>query len=178
MGGRDLRISTPTGLWELSCTVSAQSVHAILWCPNSLAVLDPGKPRHCPGKILVNFAYCFAQKLGCEIAAMLCVSSAWVTWQLWNCRCPNSCLHILHEDIIYNWQCSIIHTILQLHSSAEWYFTVVCYLTDTLICHFSTSPLFLWYRWALFSMYWQEVVYCFHTQQEVVNHVSYKLSCS
>ena len=146
MGDRDLRISTPTGLWELSCTVSAQSVHAILWCPNSLAVLDPGKPRHCPGKILVNFVYCFAQKLGCDIAALLCVSSAWVTWQLWNCRCSNSCLHIPLEDIIYNWQCCIFtpfYNFIHLQSGTLLLFAKVYYLTDTLICPFSTSPLFL-----------------------------------
>ena len=44
------------------------------------------RPGHCPGKILVNCAYCF-KKLSCDIAALLPVSSAWVTWQLWNRHC-------------------------------------------------------------------------------------------
>ena len=48
----------------------------------TLAVSDPGKTGHCLGKILVNCVYCFAQKLGCDIAAPARMSPARVTWQL------------------------------------------------------------------------------------------------
>ena len=49
----------------------------------TLAVPDLGKPWDCPGKIVVNCAYC---KLGCDIAAPLSVSPAQTTWQLLNHR--------------------------------------------------------------------------------------------
>ena len=42
-----------------------------------LVVPDPGKPGHCPGKILVNGGYCL-RKL---VAAPLRASPARVTWQ-------------------------------------------------------------------------------------------------
>ena len=44
--------------------------------------IGSSRPGHCLGKILVNCAYCFTQKLGCDIAVPLRVSPARVTWQL------------------------------------------------------------------------------------------------